>query len=59
MQRSRRKQQNGKDQKSPQENWRSKGKLNARKDMIKDRKRKALTEVEEVKKRWQEHTELY
>ena len=46
-------------QKYPQENWRSKGKLNARRDMIKDRKRKAVTEVEEVKKRWQEHTELY
>ena len=26
---------------------------------IKDRKSKDLTEVEEIKKRWQEYTELY
>ena len=28
-------------------------------DQIKDRKGKDLTEAEEIKKRWQEYTELY
>ena len=28
-------------------------------DTIKDRNGKDLTEAEEIKKRWQEHTELY
>ena len=34
-----------------------KGTLHARKGTIKDRNGKDLTEAEEVKKRWQEHTE--
>ena len=39
-------------------NWRYKGTFHTRKDMIKDRKSKDLTEAEETKKRWQECTEL-
>ena len=34
-----------------------KGKFHVRKGMIKDRNSKDLTEAEEIKKRWQEHTE--
>ena len=34
-----------------------KGTFHARKDMIKDRNCKDLTEAEEIKKRWQEYTE--
>ena len=33
--------------------------FHARMGMIKDRKSKDLTEAEEIKKRWQEYTELY
>ena len=36
-----------------------KGIFHARMSMIKDRKSKDLTEAEEIKKRWQEYTELY
>ena len=41
-----------------QENWRYKGTFHTRKDMIKDRNSKDITEAEEIKKRWQECTEL-
>ena len=65
MQRNRGKQQNGKDQRSLQENSRYQGNI-SRKDghdtggTIKDRNSKDLTKVEEIKKRWQELTkELY
>ena len=34
-----------------------KGTFHARMGMIKDRNSKDLTEAEEIKKRWQEHTE--
>ena len=37
----------------------NKGTFHARMGMIKDRYGKNLTEVEEIKKRWQEYTELY
>ena len=37
----------------------SKGTFHARMGMIKDRNGKDLTEAEEIKNRWQEHTELY
>jgi len=40
-----------------QENWRIKGTLHGRMGRIKDRNGKDLTEAEEIKKRWQEHTE--
>ena len=33
--------------------------FNARMGMVKDRNDKDLTEAEEIKKRWQEYTELY
>ena len=33
--------------------------FHAKMDTIKDRNGKALTEAEEIKKRWQENTELY
>ena len=36
-----------------------KGTFHARMGMIKDRNSKELTEAEEIKKRWQEYTELY
>ena len=36
-----------------------KGTFHTRMGMIKERKGKDLTETEEMKKRWQEHTELY
>ena len=36
-----------------------KGTFHTRMDMIKDRNGKDLTEAEEIKKRWQEYTELY
>ena len=37
----------------------TKGIFHAKKGTIKDRNAKDLTEVEEIKKRWQEYTELY
>ena len=37
----------------------SKGTLHAQVGTIKDRNGKNLTEMEEIKKRWQEYTELY
>ena len=37
----------------------TKGTFHVRMGMIKDRNGKDLTEVEEIKKRWQECTELY
>ena len=36
-----------------------KGTFHARAGMIKDRNGKDLTEAEEIKKRWQDYTELY
>ena len=57
MQRNRGKQQNGKDQRSPQENQRYQGKFHAEMGTIKDRSGMDLTEAEDIKKRWQEYTE--
>ena len=37
----------------------TKGTFHAKMDTIKDRKVNDLTEAEEIKKRWQEDTELY
>ena len=56
MQRDRGKQQNGKDQRSFQENWRYQGNISCKIGTIKDRNSKALTEAEDIK-RWQECTE--
>ena len=52
MQRSKGKQQNEKDQRSLQENWRYQGPFHARMGTIKDRNGKDLTEAEERKKSW-------
>ena len=46
--RKQRKQQNGKDQRSLQENWKYWGRFHARMCMIKDRNGKELTEAEEI-----------
>ena len=59
MQRNRGKQENGKDQKSLQENWRYQGIYQEKMGRKKDRKSKELTEAKEINKRWQEYTELY
>ena len=56
-QKNREKQQNGKDQRSIQENQRYKENIHARMGMIKDRNGKDLRETEEIKKRWQEYIE--
>ena len=37
----------------------TKGTFYAKMNMVKDRNSKHLTEEEEIKKRWQEYTELY
>ena len=54
MQRKRGKQQNGKDYRSLQENYRYNP---AKMATIKDRNGMDLTEAEDIKKRWQEYTE--
>ena len=56
-QKNREKQQNGKDQRSIQENQRYKENIHARMGMIKDRNGKDLRETEEIKKRQQEYAE--
>ena len=53
MKRNRGKQQNGKDQKSLQENQRRKGNFYAKMGTIKDRNGMYITEAEDIKKRWQ------
>ena len=57
MQRNRGKQQNGKDYRSLQEIRDIKGTFQAKMGSIKDRNGMDLTEVENIKKRWQEYTE--
>ena len=54
MQRNRGKQQNGKDQRSLQENWRYVRTIHAKMGTVRDRNSKDLTEAEDTKKRWQE-----
>ena len=53
----RRKQLNGKDERSLQEDWKDQGNILCKEGMIKDRDGKDLTEAEEIKKRGQEYTE--
>ena len=48
------KQQNGKDQRCPQENQRYKETFHAKMDPIKNRNGMDLTEAEDIKKMWQE-----
>ena len=57
MQIKRGKQENGKDLRSPQENWRYKGTIDAKMGRIKNRYGEDLTEAKEIKKNWQEYTE--
>ena len=57
MQRNRGQQQNGKNQRSLQENERYQGNIHATMGTIKYRNGMDLTETEDIKKRWQEHTE--
>ena len=56
-QRNRGKQQNGKDQRSLQENQRYQRNISCRMGSIKDRNGMDLTEAEDIKKKWQEYTE--
>ena len=53
----REKQQNGKDQRSLQENQRYQGNISCKDGLIKDRNGMDLTEAEDNKETWQEYTE--
>ena len=57
MQRNRGKEQNRKDQRSLQENQRYQGNISCKDGHNKDRNCRALTEAEDIKKKWQEYTE--
>ena len=57
MKRNRGKQQNGKDQRSLQENQRYQGNISCKDGLDKGQKWYGLTEAEDIKKRWQEYTE--
>ena len=57
MQRNRGKQQNGKDQRSLQENQKYQGNISCKDGLDKGQKCRVLTEAEDIKKRWQEYTE--
>ena len=57
MQRNRGKEQNGKDQRSLQENQRYHGNISCKDGLDKDRSCMDLTEAEDIKKRQQEYTE--
>ena len=57
MQRNREKQQNGKDQRSLQENQRHQRNFSCKDGLNKGQKWYDLTEAEDIKKRWQGYTE--
>ena len=57
MQGNRGKQQNGKDQRSLQENQRYQGNISCKDGLDKGQKWYGPTEAEDIKKRWQEYTE--
>ena len=57
MQRNTGKQQNGKDQKSLQENYKYQGNISYKDGHNKEQKWYEPKEAEEIKKRWQEYTE--
>ena len=59
MQRNRGKQQNGKDRDLFKKIRDIKGKFHAKMGTIKDRNGMNVTAAEDIKKRWQEYTELY
>ena len=50
---------NGKDQRSLQENQKNQGNISCKNGTMKDRNGMDLTEAEDIKKRWQEHTEQH
>ena len=56
MQRNRGKEQNGKDQRSRQENQRYQGNISCKDGLDKGQNDMDLTEAEDMKKRWQEYT---
>ena len=56
---NRRKQQNGKDQRSIQENQRYQENISCKDGHNKGQKSKDLKEAEGIKKRWQEYTEVH
>ena len=55
MQRNRRKQQNGKEQRSLQENWKYQGNISHKDGTIKDRHGMDLEAADKLKKRQQEY----
>ena len=57
MQRNRGKEQNGKDQRSLQENWRYQGNISCKDGLDKGQKWSGPKEAEDIKKRWQKYTE--
>ena len=57
MQRTKGKQQNGKDQRSLQENQRYQGNVACKDGHNKGQKQYGPTEAEDIKRRWQEYTE--
>ena len=59
MQRNRGKQQNGKTRDLVKKIGDTNGTFHAKMGTIKDRNGRDLTEAEDIKKRWQESTELY
>ena len=59
MQRNRRKQQNGKDRDLLKKIRDTRRTFHAKMGSIQDRNGRELTEAEDIKKRWQEYTELY
>ena len=59
MQRNRRKQQNGKTRDLIKKIRDTKGTFHVKRGSVKDRNGMDLTEAEDIKKRWQEYTELY
>ena len=58
MQRNRGKQQNGKGQRSLQENQRYQENISCKDGLVKDRNGLDLAETEGIKKKWQEYTEV-
>ena len=58
MQINRGKQQNGKDQRSLQENWRYQGNISCKDGLYKGQKQQEPNEVDEIKKSWQKYTEV-
>ena len=52
-----RKQQNGKDYRSLQENWKHQGSILSKEGKINDKNGRDLVDAEEIKKRWKDYQE--